>query len=273
MRAAWRPWRIAVALAALACGGWACAARERPVPPSPAPQPPAPVSIPAPPAPVSVPAPPAPPASPQPPAGGIDCPVKRDWTMRLRADRGPLRVQWRECAPRKKLDLPEQQIAMWMRGSPALAWSLHNDGSGSEPEFLIEQARTLDLDGDGLQELLILMRHPGSGGYIEWCLLARKEAGIGCWHPPDLEAAAAKLLRPDEDFGFHGWALSVGRGVLRLERGVYHKGVDPNCCPSRGRVVATLAPREGRLELVGMARRPVRARRSSFPERTTSRGL
>ncbi|HET8644346.1 MAG TPA: hypothetical protein VFO85_02580 [Vicinamibacteria bacterium] len=236
-----------------------CATRRPeavPAPPlPPPPSPPAPVSMPAPPAPVSLPAPPAPPL-PRPLAGGIDCPVKREWTARMLGDRGPFRAQWRECAPARGLELPRQQIAMWEPGGTEMAWGIEN--VSGEDRLLIERADVVDLDADGLQEVLILMRHEGTGGFMEYCLVGRKDAGVGCWPAPDLEAPSARLLQPDEDFGFHGWQVSAVKRGLRLERNIYHKGKDPNCCPTRGSVVVRLAPAGGRLRIEGVARRPPR---------------
>jgi hypothetical protein len=202
--------------------------------------------MPAPPAPVSVPAPPAPSPAPPPRTGGIDCPVKREWSARQLADASPLHVELRECATRDPLAPPRQQVAVWQEGQPALAWGLENrDDAGNR--FLIEKVEPGDLDADGAQELLILMRHEGTGAYLDWCLLGRKDSGLGCWNAPALDAPARKLLRADEDFGFHGWQLSALPRELRLTRSVYHKGVDPNCCPTRGSVVARVVAREGRL--------------------------
>jgi hypothetical protein len=222
--------------------------------PSATPQPPAPVSMPAPPAPVSV---PAPPASPPPLSGGIDCPVKREWTARLLDTTGPFRVQWRACPARDPLRAGAQQIALWQPGESALAWGMENAGDDGG-RLLVDRVDTVDLDRNGLQELLIVMRREGTGAYLEWCLLGRKGRSIGCWDPPDLEAAAGKLLAADEDFGFHGWRLRALPGGLRLERGVYRKGVDPNCCPTRGSVVVTLAPRDGALALANVTRTSAR---------------
>lgn len=241
-----RRWKgPALVLALLPAAGFADAARERPAPP-------AAVSQPAPPAALSVPRRPSP--SPPPLNGAIDCPVKRQWTARLMADRAPFRAQWLECRPRRTLDVPPQQIALWQPGVTALAWGLEN--TDGENRLLIEKADSVDFDADGLQEILVVMRHEGTGAFTEWCLAGRKGTGIGCWDNPELEAPAARLLGPDEDFGARGWQLRVLPRGLRLERTIYHTGVDPNCCPSRGTVVVELAPRAGKLEISAMTRRP-----------------
>jgi hypothetical protein len=206
--------------------------------------------MPAPPAPVSV---PAPPASPAPLAGAIDCPVRREWRARLLDLPQPFLAQWRACRAPDALHVGRQQIALWQPGVPDLAFGLENVAADGG-RLLVDRVDTLDLDGDGLQELLIVMRHEGTGAYLEWCLLARKGRGIGCWDAPDLDAAASRLLGRDEDFGFHGWQLRELRNGLRLERSIYHKGVDPNCCPTRGSVVATLAPRGGALAVESLTR-------------------
>jgi hypothetical protein len=238
----------------------ACARHQPPpAPPQPpatlaTPTPPAPVSLPAPPAPVSVPAPlptPTPPAPPR--SGAIDCPVKREWTVGLLPERGPFRAELRECASPDALDVPRQQVVLWLAGQPAPAFGLEN-GDGTDARLLIEKVEPLDLDRDGAQELLIQMRRQGTGGYLEWCLVARKGAGLGCWDAPDIDAPARKLLRADEDFGFHGWELRAQPGRLRLTRGIYRKGIDPNCCPTRGNVVVTLVPRQGALAVAGTTR-------------------
>lgn len=246
--------RLALVLAAVAAAG--CASQPKFPKPAPprlppsTPQPPAPVSIPAPPAPISV---PAPPPSPPPLTGAIDCPVKREWTARLLDTSGPFRVQWRACPSADPLQAGAQQIALWQPGVSAMAWGIENaaDDGG---RLAVDRVETVDLDRNGLQELLIVMRREGTGAYLEWCLLGRKGAGIGCWDSPDLEAPAAKLLAADEDFGFHGWQLRAQAGGLRLERSVYHKGVDANCCPTRGTVVAALVPRDGALAVAGLTR-------------------
>jgi hypothetical protein len=237
----------------------ACATRQpppappQPPPTLPTPTPPAPLSTPRPPAPVSVPRPPSPIPPPPPTSGAIDCPVKREWTGKLLPDRPEFRAELRECASKDPLELPRQQVALWQPGLPAIAWGLENrDDAGDR--FLIDKVEPTDLDGDGAQELLILMHREGTGGYLDWCLLAKKGAGLGCWDAPDVEAPAKKLLRPDEDFGFHGWQLSAQPHTLLLTRGIYRKGVDPNCCPSRGSVVVRIVPREGRLVASSVSR-------------------
>jgi hypothetical protein len=246
--------RLAVVLAAMAIAS--CAPKPRfpkPAPPQlppSTPQPPAPVSMPAPPAPVSV---PAPPASPAPLTGAIDCPVRREWRPRLLDTTGPFLAQWRACRAPDALHVGQQQIAVWQPGVSALAWGLENEAADGG-RLLVDRVDTLDLDADRQEELLIVMRHEGTGAYLEWCLLGRKGRGIGCWDSPDLEAPAAKLLAADEDFGFHGWQLRELRDGLRLERSVYHKGVDPNCCPTRGSVVVTLAARNGALAIASITR-------------------
>ena len=162
-------------------------------------------------------------------------------------------MQWRACASRDPLQIPPQQIALWQPGVAALAWGLENKG-GDDGRLLVDRVDTVDLDGNGLQELLIVMRREGTGAYLDYCLLGRKGKAIGCWDPPDLDAAASKLLAADEDFGFLGWQLRALPRGLRLEHGIYHKGVDPNCCPTRGTVVVTLAPREGALAVASVTR-------------------
>jgi hypothetical protein len=186
--------------------------------------------------------------------GAIDCPVKREWTVRVMGDRAPFRAQWRECKPRRALEVPPQQIALWQPGVSALAWALEN--TDGEDRLLIEKAVTVDLDADGQQEILIVMRHEGTGAFTEWCLAGRKGGAIGCWDSPDLEAPAKKLLGSDEAFGGSGWRLRALRRALRLERSVYHEGVDPNCCPTRGSVVVRLRPAAGgRLAIAAVTRR------------------
>ena len=212
---------------------------------------------------MSVPAPPSPTPPPTPTAGAIDCPAKRELAARLLPDQRPLRVELRECASKDPLEPPRQQVAIWQPGQPPLAWALENrDERGNR--FLIEKLTPTDLDADGAQELIIVMRFEGTGGYLDWCLLAKKGAGVGCWDVPDIDAAAKKLLLADEDFGFHGWQLRTLPRALRLTRGVYRKGVDPNCCPSRGSVVMTLVPRDGKLALGPVTR--------SAPKRRTTAG-
>jgi hypothetical protein len=138
-------------------------------------------------------------------------------------------------------------------------WALENrDEAGNR--FTVERIEATDLDADRVQEVLILMRHEGTGGYLDWCLLARKAAGVGCWDAPDFEAPAARLLQADEDFGFHGWQLRALPGELRLTRSVYHKGVDPNCCPTRGAVVVSLVPGGAKLVLGRVTRAAPRPR-------------
>jgi hypothetical protein len=112
------------------------------------------------------------------------------------------------------------------------------------------------------------MRREGTGGYLDWCLLGKRGAGLGCWDAPDIEVPANKLLRPDEDFGFHGWSYARSSSVLRLMRGVYRQGVDPNCCPSRGNVVVKLVPRDGKLAM-GQVTRSAPKRRTTASRRDT----
>jgi hypothetical protein len=89
---------------------------------------------------------------------------------------------------------------------------------------------------------------------IDWCVFGSVNGTLRCWEKPDIDSAAKKLLKPDEDEGFKGWNFHLRGNRIYLARGIYHKDVDGNCCPSRGGIVAELLPKDGRLELTKIQR-------------------
>lgn len=148
-------------------------------------------------------------------------------------------IDWQICRDRDK-------------GSPSSQIVHVRDGSNEErdlwtfgPADFFQQLTIVDLLGDGRQELLEVEESSGTGHYIEWAVLGWTSSGLRCWRMPNVEQAANKLLRSDEDFGYKGWTLKLISGHIVIAEGIYHKGIDGNCCPSRGAVFLELAPEHG----------------------------
>jgi hypothetical protein len=140
----------------------------------------------------------------------------------------------------------EWQLCSQPNGEPPLhyvrAHDFRHDLYTFGPADQITQLAPVDLHGDEKQQLLIVEQSSGTGAYIKWCVLGWTVAGLRCWKAPDVDDAAHNLIREDEDLCCKGWTLKLAAGRIVIGEGVYHKGVDANCCPSRGGVFLELSP-------------------------------
>jgi hypothetical protein len=112
----------------------------------------------------------------------------------------------------------------------------------------ILRVENLDLLGDHIPELLVMTGSAGTDDRTTWHIISEVNGKLYGWEPANYNAAAKKLLGPDEDFCCKDWNFHLQGSHIFLARGIYHKG-DGNCCPSRGGVVVRLAPTRGAFKL------------------------
>lgn len=118
----------------------------------------------------------------------------------------------------------------------------------------IVRVDTLELLATHAPQLLIVTGSVGTDDRIEWHVLSELNGQLNQWTWPDYDAPAEKLLRADEDFCCKEWDLHLrGRDIV-LARGIYHKGEDGNCCPSRGGVLVGLKPIQARFKVMSIRR-------------------
>jgi len=111
------------------------------------------------------------------------------------------------------------------------------------------------LGDDQMPELLVVTGGAGTDDRITWHIIDEANDGtLREWKTPDYDAAAERLLGPGEDFCCKSWDFHLQGNDIVLARGIYDKGVDPNCCPSRGGVLVRLEPVRGALELANTQR-------------------
>ena len=117
----------------------------------------------------------------------------------------------------------------------------------------ILRVENLDLLGDHIPELLVMTGSAGTDDRITWHVISESNGTLYEWKPPNYDAAAEKLLGPDEDFCCKSWNFHLQGSDILVARGIYHKG-DGNCCPSRGGVIVRLEPARGALKLANAQR-------------------
>jgi hypothetical protein len=117
----------------------------------------------------------------------------------------------------------------------------------------ILRVENLDLLGDHIPELLVITGSAGTDDRITWHVISEANGTLYEWKPPNYDAAAEKLLGPDEDFCCKSWNFHLQGSDILVARGIYHKG-DGNCCPSRGGVIVRLEPARGALKLANAQR-------------------
>ena len=91
-------------------------------------------------------------------------------------------------------------------------------------------------------QLLIVTESAGTNDRFDWHVLSEVDDHLKEWSWPDYDAPAEKLLRADEGFCCKEWNLHLQGKKIVLARGIYHKDVDGNCCPSRGGILVWLKP-------------------------------
>jgi hypothetical protein len=85
----------------------------------------------------------------------------------------------------------------------------------------------------------------GSGGYVDWCLLAADKKGkVSCWaeQSGDRDKYIQKSLRAGELVD--AWDLEAKDGHLFIQSSVW-ASADPNCCPTHGTIRIALAQNNG----------------------------
>jgi hypothetical protein len=112
----------------------------------------------------------------------------------------------------------------------------------------------VELFSDGTLQLLITTGSAGTNDRTDWHILSEMDGNLREWMWPDYDAPAQKLLRSDEDFCCKAWSLYLAGQQIVLARGIYEKGRDGNCCPSRGGAVAWLTPVQGGFKLTKIQR-------------------
>lgn len=179
--------------------------------------------------------------------GGVtDCPEHGSWSADLDGDGPPAEAVWYRCSPASaELDRPVD--ALVVRGGDGDIRAVY--GNVADPtRSRLERVEPLALGDHDAEQLLVGEVFHGAGQHRAWCVLGARDDGLGCWERPRLDALARELLRDDETLCCSGWSLEVEGEGLRLEHPVYADD-DPNCCPSRGRVVVELAADAGASQL------------------------
>jgi len=154
----------------------------------------------------------------------------------------PTGVDWDFCPAGENEPSSQSVHVRGLHGNEKNAWTFG-------PSDYIEQFDVLGLGSDGSQQLLVVEGSSGTGDYIKWCVLGWTGKGLACWPHPDVEAAGNGLLKSDEDFCCKDWTLKFSSGEIVLGRGIYRKGADGNCCPTRGGAFLRLTPKDREFEI------------------------
>lgn len=120
------------------------------------------------------------------------------------------------------------------------------DANEKKVFFEYEDAQVLrleeiDLLNNHLPELLIITTNPGTADAEDWHIVGEHNGKLQEWKHPDYDSSSAELLGRDEEFG-KDWNFHLRGNEIFLARGIYHKGLDGNCCPSRGGILVHLHP-------------------------------
>lgn len=118
----------------------------------------------------------------------------------------------------------------------------------------IVRVEQIELVGNRVPQLLIVTGSSGTNDRINWHVLSEVNGQLQEWKWPNYDAPASELLGPDEDFCCKEWNFHLRGHDIVLVRGIYHKGEDGNCCPSRGGVIVRLKPIENGFKLDGVQR-------------------
>jgi hypothetical protein len=161
-------------------------------------------------------------------------------------------VDWQMCAG----DIDERRVRVTDGNSVLFHYS----------DDEIVRVETLNMLGGRDTELLVMTQSAGTDDRVSWHIIAESNGRLVEWKPPNYDAPAEKLLRPDEDFCCKSWNFHLQSGNIVLARGIYHKG-EGNCCPSRGGVLVSLKPAQDKFALTKIQRisKPEYYRRRSQP--------
>jgi hypothetical protein len=117
--------------------------------------------------------------------------------------------------------------------------------------FRVEEVQLL---GGHVPQLLIVTGSSGTDDRIDWHVLSEVNGQLHEWTWPDYDAPAEKLLLADENFCCKAWNFHLRGHDIFLAEGIYHKGEDGNCCPSRGGVLVKLKPIQNAFKFASMQR-------------------
>jgi hypothetical protein len=170
------------------------------------------------------------------------CELVRYIQIVFRPDSDPSGIDWELCPARENEPSSQFVHVRGLHKNEADLWTFG-------PADHVEQLDVLEVGPEGSQQLMVVEESAGSGAYIKWCVLGWTGKGLACWPHPGLEAAGKELLKSDEDFCCKDWTLKFSSGVIILGRGIYQKGVDGNCCPSRGGAFLRLTPKDQKLRI------------------------
>jgi hypothetical protein len=118
----------------------------------------------------------------------------------------------------------------------------------------ILRVEKVELLGDHVPQLLIVTGSRGTNDRTDWHILSEVKDQLHEWTWPDYNAPAEKLLRADEGFCCKEWNFHLRGHDIVLAAGIYDKGEDGNCCPSRGGVLVRLKPIQEKFKLVSIQR-------------------
>ncbi len=168
------------------------------------------------------------------------CPVKARWSLRLRQDRAPYAIEWRQCGNAVhgtvgEWDVDYLAVHELSDTNGAIVWSTTNAADPTE-RWLEEVVPTHFGPRDGAQ-LFVLTRVAGTGHGWELCELGAVGSGIGCWaEPDDLQKRFALVLLAGEST--RNCQVSLDQDGLQYRCGIARPG-DANCCPSGGELRAS----------------------------------
>jgi hypothetical protein len=194
------------------------------------------------------------------------CPVVQSWRVR-QSDGFTREAEWRRCGPQGGAFVGDSivwplQFLVLRQDSLASSHAVYLFSNRAEPGISgLDTTVVIDLDGDGIDELLFVNRIYGTGAAYELCALTVVAGRLRCWSGPDFPNQAA-FLGADEVL-FKGWGQTLGppgtetdstrtrylTGTsLWFTSPVYHQG-DANCCPTGNASLWLEArPRKGRFE-------------------------
>jgi hypothetical protein len=194
------------------------------------------------------------------------CPVVQSWRVR-QSDGFTREAEWRRCGPQGGAFVGDSivwpgQFLVLRQDSLASSRAVYLFSNTVEPGVSgLDTVVVLDLDGDGIDELLFVNQIYGTGAAYELCALTVVAGRLRCWSGPDFPNQAA-FLAAGEVF-FKGWGQTLGPPGTEMDstrsryltgkslwftRQVYHEG-DANCCPSANASLWLEAlPRKGKFE-------------------------
>lgn len=122
---------------------------------------------------------------------------------------------------------------------------------GDDQIFRVEQ---IELLNGQVPQLLIVTGSSGTDDKEDWHVLSEANGRLQEWKWPDYDGPAEKLLQADENFCCKAWNFHLRGHDIFLAEGIYHKGEDGNCCPTRGGVLVKLKPIPNGFKLASVLR-------------------